>query len=204
MVKVLQRKETVQNQKHMEATQILEDIVLHILKNRNINASNVQNNHGEFELNQMEGNTSFPIPNLIAVGRQHDLCSWGEWGAYEACTEISVGVCESVRVRDTENTDECGSYNIEVAECHCQDADRLKLPEEKDLEMDVMLCYVNRNKHGGSRIPSTTVSQARLTTRFSRRTIKGLPLADKPRSPAEGSVLLRKQDIKTMLKEVGT
>ena len=69
--------------------------------------------------------------------RKKDLCSWGEWGAYEACTEISVGVCESVRVRDTENTDECGSYNIEVAECHCQDAHRLKLPEEKDMEMEV-------------------------------------------------------------------
>ena len=71
------------------------------------------------------------------------------------------------------------------------------------MEMEVMLCYVNRNKHGGYCIPSTTVSQARLTTRFSRRTIKGLPLADKPRSPAEGSVLLRKQDIKTLLKKVG-
>ena len=36
-------------------------------------------------------------------------------------------MCESVRVRDTENTDECGRYNIEVAECHCLDAHRLTL-----------------------------------------------------------------------------
>ena len=50
------------------------------------------------------------------------------------------------RVRYARNARDCGSYNIDVTECECQNALRLA-PHEKNSKIDMMLCYVNRHGH---------------------------------------------------------
>merc|ERR1719334_172225 len=106
------------------------------------------------KINYSERRRTQPAPSL-SVRRSsrkyeknnYEVCGWGEWGSYGTCTEMSVGVCKIVRVRHASNKDDCGSYNIQVTECECNQANsRLQLPEEKEVKMDVMLCYVNRNE----------------------------------------------------------
>ena len=95
----------IPNRKQVKMKEMIENRVLEVLNNRPTQPSDDNTQSKINAVRNDESTTNFPQPIKIAeekkalVKRKKDLCSWGEWGAYEACTEISVGVCESVRVR---------------------------------------------------------------------------------------------------------
>ena len=71
-----------------------------------------------------------------------DTCSWGEWGSFTSCKQVSQEECKVLRIRYSENKEDCGNYNIEVNPCECRNSYRKK--DEPDL--DIRLCYVKRHE----------------------------------------------------------